>query len=254
MDHVYSLSEAIKLNTSTPKAKVFVCFVDLRRAFDEVDRNLILLRLTELGIKGWMYDAFDAIYRQPECTVRLGLNGEKTDWITSNYRTLQGDVISPQIFSCQINTLIEKLNNSSNGIYYGSGHDDRFSCLAFADDLALVAPTTEKLQSPVNILQEHCYKHRMTVNVDKTKCMVFRKNHQTKCDTLEIKYGNRTVEQVKSYKYLGVYFDECLKFGLAAEDLAGSASRAFGSVMHKTRHHKDLGLKTYTRIINSCVT
>lgn len=252
IDHIYTLSETIRMNTSTPQSKVYACFVDLRRAFDEIDRNLALLNLNNIGLSGRFYSALCAIYKNPVCRVRL--NGEDTtDWIRSNYGTIQGDVISPQIFSSQINIVIKKLNESGNGIYYGSGINDNFACLAFADDLVLVAPTEAKLQSLVNILYDHCSKYRMSVNVDKTKTMVFRKNHQTGRPEIIIRYGSREIEQVRSYKYLGIYFDECLKFNQAEEELASAAGRALGSVIGKTREHRDLGIKTFTKICNGCI-
>lgn len=251
-DHVFTLSETIRLNTSTPQSKVYACFVDMRRAFDEIDRNLALLNLHELGVNGNFFRALSAIYKSPVCRIRLN-NGETSNWINSHYGTLQGDIISPQIFSCQVNKLINRLNESENGLFYGSRADERFSCLAFADDLVLVAPTAQKLQNLVNILSDLCKNYRMTVNVDKTKTMVFRKNYQTRQPEILIKYDGRILEQVRSYKYLGIYFDEYLKFGKAEEELASAAGRALGSIFNKSREHRDLGLKTFTRLCRGCV-
>lgn len=61
------------------------------------------------------------------------------------------------------------------------------------------------------------------------------------------------IEQVSSYKYLGVVVDETLSFSECLEELAASGSRALGAVINKCRTHRDLGFKTYDKLINSCV-
>ena len=44
--------------------------------------------------------------------------------------------------------------------------------LMFADDLALLADTPEKLQSALNVLHMYCEKWELTVNMKKTKILV----------------------------------------------------------------------------------
>lgn len=251
VDHVYTLTEAIRQNTPG-NSKVYACFVDMRRAFDELDRNLLLNRLKGIGICGNMYKAFSSIYQKPICCIRL--TDGKTDWMDSNYGTIQGDIISPQLFSVQINNLIQLLNDGKSGIYYGDGNTDCFATLACADDLVLVASTKSELQELVSRVEKYCKQWRMTVNVEKTKVMVFRKNYQVRREEISIGYGKYELEQVRQYKYLGVMLDEALRFNVAQEELANAGSRALGAVINQARHHKDLGYKTYSKIIDACVT
>lgn len=253
VDHIYSLSETIRLNTGSPRQKVYACFFDMRRAFDEVDRNLLLLRLQKVGVNGNMYRAMSAIYQSPQCRVKLGDSGMTTSWIDSNYGTLQGDVISPKNFSIVIDQLLQELNESGLGLYYGPNPGDRFACLAFADDLVVVAPTESQLQKLVSMVHSFCKLWRMSVNTDKTKTMVFRKNMQTKNENIAILYGDKKLEQVKQYKYLGIIFDETLRFGPAHEALAASGGRALGAIISKSKRYNDIGYKSYTKLIDTCV-
>lgn len=253
VDHIFSLSETIRLNTGSPKSKVFACFFDMRRAFDEVDRNLLLRRLQNVGVNGNMYRAMAAIYNNPMCKVKLGESGVFTDWIVSNYGTLQGDVISPKNFSIEIDVLLQELNSSGLGIYYGPNQNEKFSCLAFADDIVVVAPSASDLQKLINIVYSYCKRWRMTVNTSKTKTMVFRKNMQTKRPHIQMCYGSDFLEQVDRYKYLGVVFDEVLKFNAANEMLASSGSRALGSIISKSKVYQDIGYRSYTKLIDTCV-
>ena len=54
--------------------------------------------------------------------------------------------------------------------------------LAFADDIALVAPTPNALQSMLTTLDEWCMNNGIAINISKTKIMHFRKKRKP-CST-----------------------------------------------------------------------
>ena len=58
---------------------------------------------------------------------------------------------------------------------------------------------------------------------------------------------------VKSYKYLGVLFDEHLEFKQCEQTLTDSASRALGNIIAKLKGIKNMGCKTYTKLYENCV-
>ena len=47
--------------------------------------------------------------------------------------------------------------------------------LLYADDIVIFSNTSEGLQNGLDNLSEYCSKWKLTVNIDKTKIMVFRK-------------------------------------------------------------------------------
>ena len=47
--------------------------------------------------------------------------------------------------------------------------------LLYADDIVIFSNTSEGLQKGLDILGDYCQKWNLTVNIDKTKVMVFRK-------------------------------------------------------------------------------
>ena len=55
-DHVFTLSSVIRNNAS-----VFMAFIDLKKAFDFVDRNMLLYKLLQTNINGKMYDSIKNI-------------------------------------------------------------------------------------------------------------------------------------------------------------------------------------------------
>ena len=49
----------------------FLTFIDFQKAFDSVDRGLLLLKLSQIGIFGKFYGAIAAIYANPRARVIL---------------------------------------------------------------------------------------------------------------------------------------------------------------------------------------
>lgn len=251
IDHVYSLCELIRLNTSRPECKVYSLFVDFKKAFPSIDRNLLLKRLSDLGVDGKVFQAIALSYKNPRCCLRI--NGHTTDYFPNNFGTLEGDCQSPLNFALFLDTLLRELQESGLGICYGNTDSERIACLAFADDLVLLASSQTNLQKMADIVWNFCNKWRMTVNVTKTKVLVFKKNYQTRDVAATIFYNGVIVEQVKSYRYLGVTVDDVLSFKSSMQELSSSGSRALGAVIQKTKALKDLGYKTYSHLIHSCV-
>ena len=226
---------------------IFACYVDFRKAFDLVPRELLLYRLLEYGVDGHLYNAIKSIYSNASCSVKI--NGIMSEWFESNQGVKQGDNLSPNLFSIYLNPLIAELKASGIGVNI----DDQTVCiLAYADDLVLLAENERDLQRLLDILNEWCHKWRLSVNADKTKVMHFRQKN--KCRSKRVfKINEACLETVSQYKYLGVLLDEHMDFSKTAELLASSAGRALGSVINKVRLNKDLGFNTYTTLIDSCV-
>ena len=245
-DHIFSLYSLIK-NSLNDKKEIYTCFVDFRKAFDMVPRDLLLYRLLEMGIDGKMYSAIKSIYRKASCSVRL--NGSMSEWFDTNQGLKQGDNFSPTGFAAYLNPLISELKAAGIGVKMG---DINVCVLAYADDIVLCAENELDLQRLVDILCQWCSKWRLSINTGKTKVMHFRK--KTRDITKFMFHVNDSpLEIVSDYKYLGVLFNEHLDFSKTAELLANAGGRALGAVINKVKSNKDLGYKTFTTLIDSCV-
>ena len=60
------------------KKSTFVSFIDFKKAFDSVNRVLLMHKLTKIGIVGNFYKAVSSMYHNPKS--RVILNGMATDW------------------------------------------------------------------------------------------------------------------------------------------------------------------------------
>ena len=74
----------------------------------------------------------------------------------------------------------------------------------YADDVVLLSSSEKGLQNCVNKLSNFATEWKMTLNLTKTKVMVFTKSGRSK--NLDIKYMNDQIENVNQYTYLGITF------------------------------------------------
>ena len=66
----------------------------------------------------------------------------------------------------KVNDLLIKLCKSGFSIHIGSDSgDEEVPALAYADDIALVAPTPSALQSLLTIIDEWCVQNGISINV-----------------------------------------------------------------------------------------
>ena len=95
----------------------------------------------------------------------------------------------------------------------------------FADDVVIFSDTTEGLQESLNNLKQYCDKWNLSVNIEKTKIMVFRKGgvlSQNETWT----FDNNEIEIVNNSNYLGVVLSSGGSYVKATNTLAGKALKA----------------------------
>ena len=221
-----------------------MAFIDLEKAFDWVDRTLLLFSLLRQNVDGNMYLMIKTMYTHTRSCIKL--NKLFTDWFDVNSGVKQGDNMSPTLFSGLVNDLAHFIKQLGRGVQVG---DDNISILLYADDMAIISEDRHNLQVMLNALSEWTGRWRLKVNVTKTKIVHFRRSRTTRTDH-EFKYGDRTIELVDSYKYLGCYLDEHLNFHKCSQILADSGGRALGGIITKFRSLKDTGYKTYTKLFD----
>ena len=112
-DHLFVLKCLIDKYTNSGNKKLFVCFVDFRKAFDTVIHPGIKLKLLQNNISGYFYRIICNMYSNNNMSVKLGNKLTKT--FTSHIGVRQGDVLSPNLFKIFINDLSVTLEKSVHG-------------------------------------------------------------------------------------------------------------------------------------------
>ena len=225
-DHIYVLKTIIDkyVFNSTKGGKIYACFIDLRKAFDTVWHDGLLLKLQKAGIKGNMYNLIKSMYQGSVSRVKC--KQSLSDPINIMQGVHQGNILSPLLFNIFMNDIDDSLQFDDVPLL----HDYKLNHLLYADDLLLLSTSSSGLQKNIDGVQSFCKKWGLTINSEKSKIMVFSKGGRTTKDKFNFVINNSYVDHVTSYKYLGINISNTGKFALAEKNLSLKASRALFSV------------------------
>ena len=220
VDNMFVLYAIVQRYLLKKSGKVYICFVDFKKAFDTINRNVLWNVLRKSGVGGKMLRILQSMYRSVRSCVRCPDN--LTEFFECPTGVRQGGVLSPTLFSFLINELA--LEIAQNGMYGVQLTPDVVQILVmlFADDVLFASYCVAGLQRQIDILKHFADNFSMTVNMSKTKIIVFRKGGFLAANEVW-RYGDEEIEVVNSYKYLGLYFTTKLSLTQAVGDLAAKA-------------------------------
>ena len=224
IDHMFVLRTLIEKYTKPNKAKLFTCFIDFKKAFDSVLHQALILKLQNLGITGLFYNVVKNMYMDNILRIKIG-NG-LTDEFLSELGVRRGDTLGPNLFKIFINDLVDIFDDNGDAVSMGNFN---LNYLMFAEYVILISQRESGLQNCLNKLEKYCQLWCLDINIDKTKSIVFNKNGKLLPYTFRIN-GNY-IENVKTYKYLGVVFAAPGTFSHAKIDLYNRGHKAFFKLM-----------------------
>ena len=193
-------------------------FLDLSKAFDTIDHEILLYKLNNYGIRGRALEWFRNYLTNRKQFVCV--NDQFSSMQDMNCGVPQGSLLGPLLFIIYINDI----QNSSNIL----------SFLLFADDsnVLLSHPDPNILINTLNIeldkLLQWIRANKLSLNVLKTKCMLFSNS----LDILphNIKLDNTDIEVVSSMKFLGLIIDEKLSWKTHVDGICRTISRNIGII------------------------
>jgi hypothetical protein len=228
---------------------LFACFVDFTKAFDSVPRDQLWQRLSSLGVQGRMLRAVQALYANT--TFRVKIAGDLSAPFPVLRGVRQGCPLSPLLFGLYIEQFPELLAaaHPALGPLAGLDHGPRVPILLYADDAVLLASSQADLQTMLDALGAFCAASGMSVNLRKTRVVVFRSTLPTGRPVLAatLVYGGRAVEEAASYVYLGVEFAGTRGLPWTA---GRQLARAVTSLQGVHAHLRAVGLKRQAKTLH----
>ena len=226
----YSTSHALihmteKIRQALDAGKV-TCgiFIDLQKAFDTVNHNILLKKLHHYGFRGIINKWFQSYLSDRR--QKVVINGFESENRLMPNGVPQGSVLGPILFLIYINDLHKCIQHSET--YH------------FADDTNIlnISNNYKILQKNVNkdLKAMSCWliANKISLNKDKTVMIFFRKHDAL--PTIKIKLHGKLLIPSSEVKYLGVYLDEKLDGIKHSEDLIKKLNRSNG-MLAKARHY-----------------
>jgi len=233
-DHVFVLKHLIDKHRlrRAPQHHLFVCFVDFRKAYDSVRRDLLMKCLVDMGLHGNILSTIMHMYWQAPMVTKVGRSlGDAFD---TTRGVKQGDPLSPLLFGVFIDRVESWLESRVPGSGAQLGQQ-LVRLLLYADDLALLATSAAQLQSLLDALHDFCVEYDMEVNVAKTEIVVFGRTQFDKPANLHgrWKFNGQPVHVSDEFKYLGVVFHSKKGVSAAVPTLAAAGKRAMWAMLQR---------------------
>jgi len=200
IDNIYTLNYLVNRQVSRRKGKLVACFVDLKAAFDSVDREVLGRVLRESGVREGLVERCEDLLRETKNRVRVGGEVGETFWTSRGVR--QGCPLSPGLFNILLADLESYMRRGRWGGVKLLG--ERIFTLAYADDLVLLAEEEEGMRAMMARLEGYIKGKGLEVNREKTKIMRFRRGGGRKKKVGWYWEGKR-VEEVSTFKYWDMY-------------------------------------------------
>jgi len=193
-----------------------VIFLDFSKAFDTVNHLILCDKLKNRynfsnNSVNWIHSYL--VDRSQYVTY----NGISSSTAIKNCGVPQGGILSPTLFKIYTNDMEQCLVHKDSSIYQ---YADDTTIIVNADNPnSLISKANDELDA----IYHYCVMNNLILNLSKTKGMVFN-NISHYCFDHYIVVNNYRIDIVNSFKYLGVYIDDNLKFSSQIHHICGKLS------------------------------
>lgn len=233
---IHAVSEFINdVNYSLEnKETTLSVFLDLSKAFDTINHNILLKKLEFYGIRGQPLKWFNSYMTNRTQYTQY-------DKCVSGRQNLtcgvpQGSVLGPLLFIIYTNDLPCCLQNSKG--------------ILFADDTTVYSSNKnlrdlyKYLNDDLKCLNDWFMANKLSLNVNKTNCMLFSNTRSVINEEYKLRIGNDKIEQQSCVKFLGVFIDDKLNWHEHINNCKSKLSSAIYAINRVKRLVPDTVLKT----------
>ena len=226
--------------------KLYSCgvFLDLQKAFDTVNHNILLQKLAYYGVRSLANNWFRTFISQRVQFTSINKTNSDSHLIT--HGVPQGSVLGPLLFLIFINDLHKAIKNSDLQLHL------------FADDTNLLYSnkSLKKINKHTNqdlsFLSKWLRSNKISLNTSKTEIIIFRPKRKIIQKHPNFRISRQQIKTNTHVKYLGIHLDQHLDWNLNMTTLQSKLNRAIG-LISKIRHYvpKFLLRTLYFTLFNS---
>ena len=245
IDMIFSLRQ-IQEKAIEQYQELYIVFIDFRKAFDSVDRDMLWRVLRRFGCPEHFVRMIEQFHTGAKGRVVVGQ--QESDQLDVNHGTKQGCVLAPTLFTLFLTTVLVSLHQElGNGIFVRTRADGKLFNLArlkartktreelisellFADDTALVAHDVATMQNMVDIFSQASEKIGLQINKGKTEVLYQPSPDNTEPQPPIITINGEALKVVKSFKYLGSTVSDDARADQEISNRIQSACASYGKL------------------------
>ena len=249
---------------------LYIAFIDLQKAFDTVNRELLWTLLEKFGTPPKFLTILRKLHDGMTATVLA--SGERSEPFSIDVGVKQGCVIAPVIFNIFISAITLLSQNAipqDDKVSIQYRHDgslfnlrrlqahtktmtNQILELQYADDCALVAHTPLALQRSLDAVAGSYEAMGLKMNVNKTEILMQRQNPEPQ---LTFHINGDEIKQVTSFKYLGSILSDKHNIDEEICNRINQASVAYGRLRNRVFQNDNLKLNTKITVYTAvCIT
>lgn len=204
----------------------FGVFIDLKKAFDTINHDILLKKLEHYGIRGLPLKWFTNYLTHRKQSVHINAASSNDKDVQCGIP--QGSILGPILFLIYINDI----SNSTNSFHFRLFADDT-NLFKFLKDKNI---NLNQINSDLNLVYEWCNSNKLTINTDKTKYMIIKTSQKNVNIEGDLGIDGSPIEGVKSAMYLGVSIDNNITWKSHIQNVVKSIAPKVG-IISRIRHY-----------------
>ena len=268
IDQVFSL-RVLAEKAREYNAPLYLCFVDLRKAYDSVNRDALWVALQKrYQVPDKLLRILKALHQDTRGAIRA--YGKVSEEFSIKNGVRQGDVLAPTLFNLFFNAIISmalarhpdcglKVMYNQDTELVGNrrklSRELHLQDLEYADDMALVSDSMDLLEELLQAMEVSCSEMGLTISSKKTKILAVHPADRPSQPPRDVplRPADDPVSVVEEFEYLGSTISADCSLDKEISSRISKASRSFNILCRVLWYQRRVKTRTKLKMFKSVI-